>query len=337
MRRKMVWIGIPWLVGLFLATTCRTTVMMCLLLAALMLLGAFRLFRRVTTGQALCVGLSLTAAVGAVLAYTALIYTPIMEYDGEFATFSGKVTSAIVYDNDRASYQVKGTFADGTFAKILVYTNDIGARYGDVLNVAGGFSVPEDDYLWRSSIYYRAKGIFLETNSDAFVQCMPTENGKLIRDLQYYQERISTRICTLTGTEAGGMISAMLLGTRETIADETNRLLTHHGIRHIVSVSGLHLVLLLSVWSWFCQRLHLHRWLTFSTSVVWVFFYTLLVGAPISILRAGIRWEIPISYRMLHFCSLLLVPLALVFLRHGCQSAFAEGNFPWGFYVSSQQ
>ena len=122
MKRKMVWFGIPWLAGLFLATACQTSVTVSLLLAAFLLLGAFRLYRRITTGQLLCVGLSAAAAIGAVLLHTTAVYQPLLRSAGTITTFSGRVFAAKVYDNDRASYQVKGTFADGRRAKILVYT-----------------------------------------------------------------------------------------------------------------------------------------------------------------------------------------------------------------------
>ena len=184
MKRKMVWFGIPWLAGLFLATACQTSVTVSLLLAAFLLLGAFRLYPSITTGQLLCVGLSAAAAVGAVLLYTTAVYQPLLRSAGTITTFSGRVFAAKVYDNDRASYQVKGTFADGRRAKILVYTDDVGARYGDMLDVAGGFSALENSYFWNGESYYRAKEIFLQANNDAFVSCTPTENGKLVRALQ---------------------------------------------------------------------------------------------------------------------------------------------------------
>ena len=82
MKRKMVWFGIPWLAGLFLATACQTSVTVSLLLAAFLLLGAFRLYRRITTGQLLCVGLSAAAAVGAVLLYTTAVYQPLLRSAG---------------------------------------------------------------------------------------------------------------------------------------------------------------------------------------------------------------------------------------------------------------
>ena len=177
MKRKMVWIGIPWLLGLFLAVSCQLSVVMCLLPAAWMLLGAFRLFRQIPAKEALCAGGAMGLAVGAVLLYTALVCQPVMEYDGKITTFSGSVTQVTEYDGDRAQYQVKGAFADGTRAKVLVYTDDLGAQYGDTLQIAGPFSVPEASYLWNGASYYRSKGIFLQADSDASVRLPPIVFG----------------------------------------------------------------------------------------------------------------------------------------------------------------
>lgn len=301
MKRKMVWIGIPWLLGLFLAVSCQLSVVMCLLPAAWMLLGAFRLFRQIPAKEALCAGGAMGLAVGAVLLYTALVCQPVMEYDGKITTFSGSVTQVTEYDGDRAQYQVKGAFADGTRAKVLVYTDDLGAQYGDMLQIAGPFSVPEDSYLWNGASYYRSKGIFLQADSDASVRLTPTDHGKLVRWLHAYRERISLRIRMFAGTEAGGLVSAMLLGTRSTLPDETKNLFAHHGISHVVSVSGLHLVLFLSVWQWIGRRLHLRRWPQFCSTALWTAAYALMVDTPVSILRAGLMFLLvqsaPLVYR----------------------------------------
>ena len=131
MKRKMVWLGIPWLIGLYFAATCQISVTTSLLLAAFLLLGAFRLYRRITTAQMLTAGLSAAAAVGAVLLYTTMVYQPLLAHAGTITTFSGRVTTVTTYDNDRASYQLKGQFRDGKKAKILVYTDDVDAQYGD--------------------------------------------------------------------------------------------------------------------------------------------------------------------------------------------------------------
>ena len=247
MKRKMVWIGVPWLLTLYLTTACRISVSMCLLPAVFMLLGAFRLFRRISTAQLLCILVSACLAFGSVLLYRGVVMKPVLAHDGTYGTFSGKVISCTAYDGDKASYQVKGSFGDGTSGKLLVYTDDLGADYGDTLEIAGGFSAPSGNALWNGTAYYQAKGIFLEVSADAYVRCVPTDHAKTVRMLRQYRAKISARICTLAGTEAGGLVSAMLLGTKSTISSETNALLTQQGMRHVASVSGMHLVLLLSV------------------------------------------------------------------------------------------
>lgn len=311
MKRKMVWIGTAWMIGLLLSAICRTPWTVYLLLAAWMLLGAFRLFRRLTTGQMLCVGISLSAAVGVSLAYTALVYQPAIAHDGSITTFSGRVTSVTIYDNDRASYQVKGKFRDGTCAKVLVYNDDVGAEYGDTLHVAGTFSALEDTYLWSAGAYYWAKGIFLQTQGDAYVTYTSTDRGWLTRQLNDYRSWISTRICAFAGTDAGGMVSAMLLGTSETLNESDEVALAHSGISHILSVSGLHLVLLLGVWVYAAKRMKMHRYGLFGGLVVWTVLYTLLVGAPVSMLRAGMMFLLiqsaPLFFRRADTCNSLCI------------------------------
>lgn len=305
MKRKLVWVGLSWFAGLCAATAfgspLESTLTLCLLPAAWLLLGAVRLWKRIRTSEMLTIGISYTAAFCAVLLYTLVAYTPAMALDGTATTFSGKVTQVTIYDNDRAAYQVKGEFADGTDAKILVYTSDVGAEYGDILDVAGIFTVPEDTYLWSGESYYRAKGIFLEASDDAYVVCTETDSGGLVRTLQAYRERIALRITTLTGTEAGGMVNAMLLGDKTSLSETTEDAFSQNGILHVLSVSGLHLVLLLSVWTSFCKRVHMHRIPAFLGSAVGTVLYAILVGTPVSVLRAGFMFLLvqsaPLFYR----------------------------------------
>ena len=295
MKRKMVWIGVPWLLTLYLTTACRISVSMCLLPAVFMLLGAFRLFRRISTAQLLCILVSVCLAFGSVLLYRGVVMKPVLAHDGTYGTFSGKVISCTAYDGDKASYQVKGSFGDGASGKLLVYTDDLGADYGDTLEIAGGFSALSGNALWNGTAYYQAKGIFLEVSADAYVRCVPTDHAKTVRMLRQYRAKISARICTLAGTEAGGLVSAMLLGTKSTISSETNALLTQQGMRHVASVSGMHLVLLLSVWMALSKRIRLDRRLAFLGAFAWILFYAVLVETPVSILRAGLMYLLVLS------------------------------------------
>ena len=92
--------------------------------------------------------------------YTKLVYDPVISYAGQETTFTGIVTHQTIFNNDKASYQVKGTFPDGTSATILCYTNDYGCNYGDILTLSGTMEIPSSNYLFDGTAYYKAKSIF---------------------------------------------------------------------------------------------------------------------------------------------------------------------------------
>ena len=323
MRRKMVWLGVPWMIWLFVAANCRTTMTLCLLLAILFLLGAFRLFQIVSTKQACFIAVSSILSVLYISCFTKIIYEPAIKMDQHITTFSGEVVSVTSYDNDMASYQVNGKFSDGTFAKILVYTNNNGADYGDQMQVAGMFTKIDSDYLWDSSKYYHAKGIFLETQPDAYVSHVHTDGRPVMRVFQKYREQISRRICALAGTDAGGMVSAMLLGTKDTISDELDEMLMQQGISHVISVSGLHLVIILFLLKFVFDKLYLHCWIQFVLFTVVIFCYAMMVCTPISIIRAGIMYLLMTSGRLFFrradtFNSLCIAGVAITLCNPYC-------------------
>lgn len=296
----MVWVGLPWLVGLWMAAAFPESVTVYLLLAAL-LLGAFRLFRRIDTKQLLCAGTSFALAVTAFLLYTDAVYRPVVQHAGEQATFLGRVTAVREYDGGLAQVQLRGRFSDGVRAKILVFGDACGARLGDDMEVCGTFSQPEDSYLWHSGDNYRSQSIFLEVEKDAEVTLLPAERWKLLRMLQAYRERISMRIQVLAGTDAGGLVSAMLLGTKDTLTDTTDEAFVRSGIRHVAAVSGLHVVLILTIWTWLSTGLRFGRRSRFLGAAAVVLLYAAMVSAPISILRAGLMFLLmqsaPLFYR----------------------------------------
>lgn len=290
MKRKMLWIGIPWMIGLFAAAFFPFSTRVCLLLVAFMLLGAFCLFRRIQVRQCIFLEAILLLGMVTVQFYTNAYYEPVIRHNTQNEHFYGYVTHIREYDENLAQYQLKGTFSDGTSAKVLVFTDDCDARLGDNISVDGAFRQIEDSWFWDSETFYRSQKIFLEAESDAIVHCIPTERWKLVRNLHDYREQISLRMQKFAGTEAGGLVSAMLFGTSETLDEETGDLLTRNGIRHVASVSGLHIVLILSVWNWVSNRFRFHRYFSFLGAACIVILYALMVDVPVSILRAGLMF-----------------------------------------------
>jgi len=65
------------------------------------------------------------------------------------------------------------------------------------------------------------------------------------------------------------MVSAMLFGNKSVLTEETKDNFSHNGISHVLSVSGLHLILLLSFWGGLCKRLRVPDIFVFLGSMIW--------------------------------------------------------------------
>ncbi len=300
LKRKLCWIGIPWLCSLALFEIFHDYRALILLLAISALLIVASLLRKLPTRSTLCAIISMCLASLLISSYTVLKVDPVLAKTDALTTFSGTITEATAYNDTYAIYTVRGKFADGTRAKIIVTADDFGAEYGDTLDVAGSFIPFEDTYLYSSATYYRTKGIYLESSADAYVKYTPATSPSLMRTLNRYRERIATRITVLAGSDAGGMMSAMLLGDRSDLADETRSAFSKSGISHVLAVSGLHLTLLLSLLLGLARRFSFNRLATFIVATVITILYALLVGTPISIIRAGLMFLLTLAAPLLY-------------------------------------
>ena len=104
MKRKMVHIGIFWMLGLFFASFFSWQ--WCLLLSGAVVTGLIccciwkicRISVGITAGCSLLTGLVLFWS------YTMLAVQPVLQYDGAETTFTGKIVSIHPNRDDHASY-----------------------------------------------------------------------------------------------------------------------------------------------------------------------------------------------------------------------------------------
>lgn len=66
---------------------------------------------------------------------------------------------------------------------------------------------------------------------------------------------LTRRIADASGGQAGAVAAALITGKRGLISDETNQILRGAGIYHIVSISGLHMVLAAGTFFWLARAL----------------------------------------------------------------------------------
>ncbi len=288
MKRKMVIIGICYVLGLFFASFFVQLWMRIIVLlvgAGSIVLAMIHPKKRI----AILTGI-ISCMTGALLygLYTLHVVQPILDFSGIETTFSGNVVSEAVYANELTSYTLNGQFSDGTKAKIAVLTDNLGCRYGDIIEVSGTFSEPENDFLYDSVRYNKGHSIFLQADAGCTYRVTLTDGHTLMRRIAEIREAFSRKLYFVGGRMGGSLTAAMLLGDDGGLDAEIERAFYHAGIGPMLSVSGFHLVLVTSLAGIFGRRNRLQRIVQFFLTVVITVVFALLAQMPVSVLRAGI-------------------------------------------------
>ena len=143
----------------------------------------------------------------------------------------------------------------------------------------------------EASIYqYRAKGaqalLILEDTS--LLTLSQSGTNQLRTRLLDLRAVLSHRISYAAEGEEGKLLAAMLLGSKQLLADQTKRDFKLSGVSHLLALSGLHLVILAGLIERFLYLLGAGRKLRIAMLLLLCFFYLMLTGCNYSLLRAMI-------------------------------------------------
>ncbi len=149
----------------------------------------------------------------------------------------------------------------------------------------------------------RAKGIVLQLEQCRLEAVREEENGlQIARRLGSGMERLrqwSAKILEeCLGQENGALITAMVVGDKSQIPEETDALYRQNGISHILSISGLHLMLLGMGLVRILKKTGLPAGIIVLSASTIMILYCTFVGGSVSALRATIM-----------FCAQIAAPL----------------------------
>ena len=114
------------------------------------------------------------------------------------------------------------------------------------------------------------------------------EPAGLAGQLAALRHRLTMALRRVMGEDEGGLAAAMLLGTRDYIADRDYAAFKRLGIAHILSVSGYHVGVLALMLMRLLSPLQPSRKLRLTLLSVLLFLYALLTGAAPPVIRAGL-------------------------------------------------
>ncbi len=221
---------------------------------------------------------------------------PLMNYNDSEKDFLfvGKVIKEpeIKSDNTKLTIKTKE-------GKILITTGNYpeysaqggpasGWNYGDVLEIKGKLKTPSvfeefnyKNYLAKEGVYsvmYWPKIEILERNKGSFIY----------QTLFKFKNKMNEAIEKIMPFPEASLLEGLILGNRQIFSQNMKNALSITGTSHIVAVSGMNIVILSNILMFVLIGLGLWRHQAFYFVLGLIFLFIIMVGAPVSAIRAGI-------------------------------------------------
>ncbi len=170
----------------------------------------------------------------------------------------------------------------------------LSCEYPSAMQVGDVFcaTVTQSDFAKNGSFdelrYYGADGYTRVFQCFAAEHCTIMEHGKggaFVR-LKKWNATLSSRLTEVLGKEEGAFASAVLLGNRTELSDETQMQFRRVGISHLLALSGLHVSILVGALELLLRRLRVGRMIRAGVLPCVLIGYLALTGFSPSAVRA---------------------------------------------------
>ena len=292
MMRKMAYVGIAYIAGLFFASFFDFNIILLFITAIVAILIAYIVCFRNKKKEIIVVVISFCVAMTMNLGYTKLVYQNVIKYDNQKVTFKGEIINFSQLNNDKAFYTVKGKINGEETATLIVYTDFQKCDYFDNIVFEGTLAKLEDSLTFPSESYYKAKNIFLETNEVVSLNIIQNNKVSIKKYIRNYRDYIFKRITTILPGDEGAFLGALLCGDKSSLDVNVKTTLYRAGIGHIIAISGAHLMIIAGLLLWFLKKLRINRWGRFFIIETVIIAFTVFSGLSISVIRAGIMFTI---------------------------------------------
>lgn len=194
--------------------------------------------------------------------------------------------------------------------KVFVYVSgrNMEINHGDMLDFKTVISLPADNLNTGSFSYrqhLRSQGIYAACNTYDF---SVTNHGKydkvnpLIYNITSLRKSLIEKCNAYFDSDTAAFMKALLLGYKSDMTDDMKAYITRSGISHIISVSGLHLSILMIIVNAFIRRMKFRgsMFVIPFLNILCALFITVLTGFSPSVNRAAIMLIISNSASMFY-------------------------------------
>jgi len=212
---------------------------------------------------------------------------------GEKATFQGEVVKEPDIRDVNTKLTIKARLPERDRAlKLLITTGRYPKyKYGDILEITGNLEKPAvfEDFNYKN--YLKAKKI----NFVAYYPSVKLISRGPFSGISYvyskildFKNKLRKNLYSSISPPQSYILGAMILGDKDKISNDFKEKLNISGLRHLTAVSGLHIVIISSVFLSLFLFLGFWRKQAVHASLVFIFLFIALTGFQISSIRAGI-------------------------------------------------
>lgn len=189
----------------------------------------------------------------------------------------------------RISNQIFQFEAEGIPGKILVTTDLYPEyKYGDELEISGQLKEPIqfEDFDYRA---YLAKDKIYSVAYYPNINLIAAGKGNwFYQKIFDFKNKLRGIINQTLLPPHSSVLGAIFLGDKYGLSDELKEKLNISGTRHIVAISGMHMIIMTQIFLYLALAVGLWRGQAFYLVSFLLFSYIIMIGAPASAVRAGI-------------------------------------------------
>lgn len=180
-------------------------------------------------------------------------------------------------DSENESYKIK--------LNLYGYHNSV--KVGNAIEFETKLKEFGTDSNFDFKQFYTSRGFSATADATDF-KIVGTETSNLLYRFSQIRKSITEKAVKLSNAEAGSMLGALLLGERDILPNQVRLDFTRIGITHILSLSGMHVAILMGGLDRLLYLLRIKRTSRLLCGCFAAFIFMGLTGFPLTVCRAGI-------------------------------------------------
>ena len=229
---------------------------------------------------------SIALALGVYYMFYTFTYIPTLSLDSQTGIVEGLV---IDKDGDNNKNFVVKANIDGIDKQVKIIVrlaSDEDIKVGDKVSFNADFQALQMHY--NHNYYYFSNGIFITAYPNSIIQVYRNNSTNIYEHILQLRGNIINLLLANLPKDVASMVIAITMGDRSYLSQEMKQALTNSGAMHLTSVSGMHLVIIVSIVYQLTSYLKLGRKTKIIINILTCLFFMVLTGMAYSITRAGI-------------------------------------------------